>query len=81
MEHKTRKLPTVADLLALKGKRQLTMLKFFSLDEAAAAEAAGIDIASVPADVLFHPEYRQFAPTIFRWQGKHIQNVVHRASI
>ena len=65
MEHKTRKLPTVADLLALKGKRQLTMLKFFSLDEAAAAEAAGIDIASVPADVLFHPEYRQIAPTIF----------------
>ena len=45
MEHKTRKLPTVADLLALKGKRQLTMLKFFSLDEAAAAEAAGLDIA------------------------------------
>ena len=58
MEQKTRTLPTVADLLALKGKRQLTMLKFFSLDEAAAAEAAGIDIASVPADVLFHPEYR-----------------------
>ena len=81
MEHKTRKLPTVADLLALKGKRQLTMLKFFSLDEAAAAEAAGIDIASVPADVLFHPEYRQFAPTIFSMAGKHIQNVVHRASI
>ena len=53
MEHKTRKLPTVADLLALKGKRQLTMLKYFSLDEAAAAEVAGIDIASVPADVLF----------------------------
>jgi len=70
MEHKTRKLPTVADLLALKGKRQLTMLKFFSLDEAAAAEAAGIDIASVPADVLFHPEYRQFAPTIFSMAGQ-----------
>ena len=70
MEHKTRKLPTVADLLALKGKRQLTMLKYFSLDEAAAAEAAGIDIASVPADVLFHPEYRQFAPTIFSMAGQ-----------
>jgi len=34
------------------------MLKFFSLDEAAATEDAGIDIASVPAYVLFHPEYR-----------------------
>ena len=31
---------------------------------------AGIDIASVPADVLFHPEYRQFAPTIFSMAGQ-----------
>ena len=45
MEQITKKLPTVADLRALKGRRQLTMMKFFSLDEAAAAEAAGIDIA------------------------------------
>ena len=47
MEHKTRKLPTVADLLALKGKRQLTMLEYFSLDEAAAAEVAGIDLSLI----------------------------------
>ena len=70
MEQKNRTLPTVVDLLALKGKRQLTMLKFFSLDEAAAAEAACIDIASVPADVLFHPEYRTVAPTIFSMAGQ-----------
>ncbi len=29
--------PTIADLRALKGRRQLTMLRYFSLEEAAAA--------------------------------------------
>lgn len=65
-----RKLPTVADLRALKGKRQLTMLRYFSIDEAAAAEQAGIDIASVPPEVLFHPDYRKVAPSIFSMTGK-----------
>ena len=65
-----RKLPTVADLQALKGQRQLTMLRYFSLDEARAAEAAGIDIASVPGEVLFDPGYRAAAPTIFSMTGR-----------
>ena len=51
MSMEQRKLPTVLDLRALKGQKQLTMLRYFSLDEAAAAEAAGIDIASVPAEI------------------------------
>jgi 3-methyl-2-oxobutanoate hydroxymethyltransferase len=38
---------TVGDLRALKGKRQLTMLFVETLDEAAAAAAAGIDILSI----------------------------------
>ncbi|MCF1710987.1 3-methyl-2-oxobutanoate hydroxymethyltransferase [Tabrizicola sp. J26] len=67
---RTRRLPTVADLRALKGKRQLTMLRYFSIDEAAAAEEAGIDIASVPPEVLFHPDYRRVAPSIFSMTGK-----------
>ena len=41
-----RRLPTVHDLRALKGQRQLTMLRYFTLDEARAAEAAGIDVAT-----------------------------------
>lgn len=65
----TRKLPTVFDLRALKGRRQLTMLRYFSLDEAAAAEQAGIDIASVPAEVCLHPRYREVAPSIFSMTG------------
>jgi 3-methyl-2-oxobutanoate hydroxymethyltransferase len=64
-----RALPTVADLRAQKGRRQLTMLRYFSLDEAAAAEAAGVDIASVPAEVLLDPRYRAAAPTVFSMTG------------
>lgn len=64
-----RRLPTVADLRALKGKRQLTMLRYFSLEEAAAAEAAKIDIASVPPEVVLDPRYRDVAPSIFSMTG------------
>lgn len=38
---------TVADLLACKGKRQLTQLFVRTLEEAAAAEAAGIDMVNL----------------------------------
>jgi len=66
----TRRLPTVADLRALKGRGQRSMLKVFTLDEAAAAEAAGIDIVSIPPDLLTHPRYREAAPTLFSMTGK-----------
>jgi 3-methyl-2-oxobutanoate hydroxymethyltransferase len=62
--------PTVVDLRALKGQRQLTMLRYFSLDEAAAAEEAGIDIASVPPELVAHPRYRDVAPSVFSMTGK-----------
>lgn len=64
-----RRLPTIADLRAAKGTRQMTMLRYFSLDEAAAAEQAGIDIASVPAEILLDPRYRKVAPSIFSMTG------------
>lgn len=66
----SRRLPTVADLLADKGKGQKTMLRYFSFDEAAAAEAAGIDIASVPDEILLHPNYRDVAPSVFSMTGR-----------
>jgi 3-methyl-2-oxobutanoate hydroxymethyltransferase len=65
-----RTLPTVAELQALKGKRQLTMLRYFTLEEAAAAEAAAIDIASVPPELVAHPGYRNAAPSVFSMTGK-----------
>jgi len=64
-----RKKPTVADLRALKGKGQRTMLRVMTLEEAAAAEQAGIDIVSVPAELVTHPEYRKVAPTLFSMTG------------
>ena len=60
---------TVADIAALKGQRQLTMLRIFTLDQAAAAEAAGIDVVSVPPDLVTHPEYRAVAPSLFSMTG------------
>jgi 3-methyl-2-oxobutanoate hydroxymethyltransferase len=62
--------PTIADLRALKGKGQLSMLRVMSLDEADAAEQAGIDIVSVPADIVTHPRYREVAPTLFSMTGQ-----------
>ena len=64
-----RKKPTVADLRALKGKGQRTMLRVMTLEEAAAAEEAGIDVVSVPRGVGDHPEYRRVAPTLFSMTG------------
>lgn len=65
----SRKKPTVADLKAHKGKGQLLMLRVTTLDEAAAAEQAGIDIVSVPPDLVTHPRYREVAPTLFSMTG------------
>ena len=61
--------PTVADLRARKGKGQLTMLRIFTLDEAAAAEEAGIDVVSVPPDLVSHADYRKVAPSLFSMTG------------
>lgn len=66
----TRTKPTIADLRARKGKGQLTMLRVMSLEEAAAAEDAGIDIVSVPAEIVTHPRYREVAPTLFSMTGQ-----------
>ncbi|MDX3928880.1 MAG: 3-methyl-2-oxobutanoate hydroxymethyltransferase [Shinella sp.] len=62
------KRPTVADIRAMKGKRQLTMLRVVTLEEAAAAEQAGIDLVSVPPELL-GPEFREAAPTVFAISG------------
>lgn len=57
--------PTVADLLALKGNRQLTKLRVETLEEAAAASLADIDMLSVPPQLLEKPEFRQICPRPF----------------
>lgn len=64
----TRIRPTVADLQRGKGKRQLTNVYVDSLDEAEAAEEAGIDIITVQ-DSLMSPAFREAAPTAFMVVG------------
>jgi 3-methyl-2-oxobutanoate hydroxymethyltransferase len=70
-----RKRPTVADLRAMKGKRQLTMLRVLTLEEAEAAEDAGIDIVSVPPALLLNPEYRDAAPSLFTMPGENYYDI------
>lgn len=65
-----RQRPTIADLRAAKGQRQMTMLRYFTMDEAAAAETAGIDIASVPPELVADPRYRDVAPGVFSMTGQ-----------
>ena len=64
-----RKRLTVADIAELKGKRQLTMLRIFTIDEAAAAEESGIDLVSAPPELVTNPKYRQYAPSLFTLTG------------
>lgn len=64
---KSRRL-TIADLLALKGKKQLSMLRVVTLEEAEAAEKAGIEMVSVPPHLLT-PAFRDAAPTVFAVPG------------
>ncbi len=64
-----RKRPTVADLLSEKGTRQLSMLRVMSLEEAEAAEEAGIDLVSVPPVLMEDPRFREAAPTCFTCAG------------
>ena len=65
----SRTRPTVADLRAIKGKRQLTMLRVMTLDEAEAAERAGVDIVSIPPELMLNPQFRDAAPSLFSMPG------------
>lgn len=60
--------PTVADILSMKGKRQLSMLRVTTIEEAEAAERAGIEMVSVPP-ALLGSVFREAAPTMFAVPG------------
>jgi len=62
--------PTVADVFANKGKYQYSMMRVTSWDELAAAQAAGIDMCSVPPEMLVDPKFRDVAPGIFAVPGQ-----------
>ncbi len=64
-----KKKPTVADVRANKGKYQYTMMRVENWEELAAAEAAGIDMCSVPAELILQKQFRDVAPSIFAIPG------------
>lgn len=64
-----RNRPTVADLRALKGKRQLSKLRVTTLEEAEAAERAGVDLLSVTYGLMLDRRFRDAAPTCFAVPG------------
>lgn len=70
-----RKRPTVADLRAMKGKRQLTMLRVMTLEEAEAAERAGVDMVSIPPTLMLDPRYRDAAPSLFSMPGENFYEI------
>jgi 3-methyl-2-oxobutanoate hydroxymethyltransferase len=65
-----RKKPTVADVRANKGKYQYTMMRTETWDELAAAEEAGIDMVSVPPEMILQKHFRDVAPTLFAVPGR-----------
>lgn len=71
----TRTRPTIADLRALKGSKQLTMLRVTTLEEAEAAERAGVDIVSIPPELILDPRYRDAAPSLFSMPGENFYEI------
>jgi 3-methyl-2-oxobutanoate hydroxymethyltransferase len=64
-----RRKPTVADVRANKGKFQYTMMRTENWEELEAAEAAGIDMVSVPPELLKNARFREVAPSLFAVPG------------
>jgi 3-methyl-2-oxobutanoate hydroxymethyltransferase len=54
---------------ANKGKYQYTMMRTETWEELAAAQAAGIDMVSVPPEMMVQPHFRDVAPTLFAVPG------------
>jgi 3-methyl-2-oxobutanoate hydroxymethyltransferase len=60
---------TVADIRALKGKHQFSMVRTTTWDELAAAEKAGVEMVSVTPEMMCDPRFREIAPTVFAVPG------------
>jgi 3-methyl-2-oxobutanoate hydroxymethyltransferase len=67
--------PTVADIRAMKGRHQYTMLRVETLDELAAAEKAGVEMVSVPPTMMVLPHFREIAPSLFAVPGENFYEI------
>ncbi len=66
---------TVAGLLAARGERPFAMLRVETLEEAAAAEAAGVDLLSVPPAMVMDRRFREVAPNAFAVPGDNFYEI------
>lgn len=67
--------PTVADLLANRGKHAYAMLRVETMEEAAAAQEAGVELLSIPPAMIHDPRFRQVAPTAFAFPGENYYEI------
>lgn len=60
---------TVADIRAMKGKHQFTMVRTEDWQTLESAERAGVEMVSVPPEMMVEPQFREVAPTVFAVPG------------
>lgn len=66
---------TVRDLLDQRGKHQFAMLRVETLEEAEAAEKAGVELLSVPPAMIMDRRFREVAPTAFAFPGDNFYEI------
>jgi 3-methyl-2-oxobutanoate hydroxymethyltransferase len=66
---------TVRDLLDQRGKHQFAMLRVETLEEAEAAEKAGVELLSIPPAMLMDRHFREVAPTAFAFPGDNFYEI------
>lgn len=66
---------TVADLRAARGRRRFAMLRVETLEEAQAAEEAGVELLSVPPSMILDRRFREVAPEAFAFPGENFYEI------
>ena len=66
---------TVRDLLDQRGKHPFAMLRVETLEEAEAAERAGVELLSVPPAMIMDRRFREVAPTAFAFPGDNFYEI------
>jgi len=66
---------TVKDLLDQRGKHQFAMLRVETLEEAEAAEKAGVELLSVPPAMVMDRRFRDVAPNAFAFPGDNFYEI------
>ena len=66
---------TVRDLLDQRGKHPFAMLRVETLEEAEAAERAGVELLSVPPAMILDRRFRDVAPNAFAFPGDNFYEI------